>query len=336
MKRKPSGVCQCAPTVGESPSTPITIDSRPASEIVRRKNGSVSIRPVRGSTTSVSWCSHPAWFSSEPWWWSIVKRTVPVSRAAAPRYTPDLPQYEPISNSAPTVPPASPASCSASPSSSGMKPFAARATFSSMSVSTRLEDRRLAVTAEDVGHRVHGLADGCVRTRRVEQRGHHVDLGVGGIGAQPGGGPVDGLRVAVGLHRREPLELLLLALPTDLEDVRRRLVVALQEAGDADHRVAAVVELALEVVGGLRDLALIPALLDRDERALEHRAASERVDVGEDRLGLALHLVGELLHEPRAAQRVGHVGHAGLVRDHLLGAQCEAGGLVGGEGERLV
>ena len=72
-------------TVGESPTTATTTSSSPACSIVRRKNGSVSMRPVRGSTTSVSWCSHPAWFSSEPRWWSIVNSTVPPARAAAPR-----------------------------------------------------------------------------------------------------------------------------------------------------------------------------------------------------------------------------------------------------------
>ena len=39
---------------------------------VRRKNGSVSISPSSGSTSVGSWCSQPAWFSSEPRWWSTV------------------------------------------------------------------------------------------------------------------------------------------------------------------------------------------------------------------------------------------------------------------------
>ena len=55
-------------TVGESPISPMTVPSRPASWIVRRKVGSVSILPVEGSTRSGSWCSHPAWFSSLPRW----------------------------------------------------------------------------------------------------------------------------------------------------------------------------------------------------------------------------------------------------------------------------
>ena len=55
-------------TSGERPTTATTECSRSASWIAARKNGSVSISPVRGSTTSRSWCSHPAWFSSEPRW----------------------------------------------------------------------------------------------------------------------------------------------------------------------------------------------------------------------------------------------------------------------------
>ena len=47
--------------------------------------GGCRCRPSAGSTRSASWCSHPAWFSSEPWWWSTLKSTAPVASAAAPR-----------------------------------------------------------------------------------------------------------------------------------------------------------------------------------------------------------------------------------------------------------
>ncbi len=85
MKQKASGVVQWEATVGESPTTPTTEASRSASIMVRRQWGRVSIRPVSGSTSEWSWCSHPAWFSSEPWWWSRLNRQAPVSSAAAPR-----------------------------------------------------------------------------------------------------------------------------------------------------------------------------------------------------------------------------------------------------------
>ena len=92
MKRNDSSVCQCVATVAESPTTAMTTSSRPASSTARLKTGSVSMRPVRESTSEGSWCSHPDWFSSEPRWWSMVKSTDPLVRAAAPRYTADLPQ----------------------------------------------------------------------------------------------------------------------------------------------------------------------------------------------------------------------------------------------------
>ena len=101
MKRNASGVAHADATVGESPTTAITVPSRPASWIVLRKNGSVSILPTAGSTRSGSCHSQPGWFSSEPRWWSTVNSTRPSDRAAAPRYTDDLPQYVPTSSSGP-------------------------------------------------------------------------------------------------------------------------------------------------------------------------------------------------------------------------------------------
>ena len=92
MKRNASGVAQSAATVGESPTTATTVPSRPASWIVVRKNGSVSILPTAGSTRSGSCHSQPGWFSSDPRWWSTVNSTRAEPRAAAPRYTADLPQ----------------------------------------------------------------------------------------------------------------------------------------------------------------------------------------------------------------------------------------------------
>ncbi len=56
--------------------------------------------------------------------------------------------------------------------------------------------------------------------------------------------------------------------------------------------------------------------------ACDHPA--ELVDLGEVLIAAALHLVGERLDEVGAAERVGGGGDAGLVRDHLLGAQRDA------------
>ncbi len=141
--------------------------------------------------------------------------------------------------------------------------------------------------------------------------------------------------VAIALHPGEALQLGLLHLGPDAQDLGL-LVAALGGHVHADEEMAAVVELALELVGGLRDLALEPTRLDGAEHAFEERAVAEPVEVVEHGLGLALHLVGELLDEPRAAERVGHVRDAGLVGDDLLGPQRQAGRVVGREREHLV
>ena len=77
MNTSAAGVDQCRATSGDRPTTATTWSSSPASWIVARKNGSVSINPVRSSTTVGSCHSHPAWFSSEPRWWSTANTIVP-------------------------------------------------------------------------------------------------------------------------------------------------------------------------------------------------------------------------------------------------------------------
>ena len=85
MNSSDSGVRQCAETVVDLPTTATTWSSSPARASVRRNVGSVSISPDSPSTSVGSWCSQPAWFSSDPRWWSTVKTVPPTSRAAAPR-----------------------------------------------------------------------------------------------------------------------------------------------------------------------------------------------------------------------------------------------------------
>src|SRR5207237_6389166 len=104
---------------------------------------------------------------------------------------------------------------------------------------------------------------------------------------------------------------------------------------DADDEMAPGVQLSLELVGGIGDLALEPSLLDGNERTLEHRTAAETVEVPENVLGLALHLIGERLDVPRPTEWIGDGRHPRLVRQHLLRAQRQSRGLVAREGERL-
>ena len=68
MNSMPSGIRHSLATSAERPTTAMTWASSPAPARVARKRGSVSSRPVRSSTSVVSWYSQPGWFSSDPWW----------------------------------------------------------------------------------------------------------------------------------------------------------------------------------------------------------------------------------------------------------------------------
>ena len=58
--------------------------------------------------------------------------------------------------------------------------------------------------------------------------------------------------------------------------------------------------------------------------------------MGEHVGGTALHLVGHPLHVVRTAQRISHVGHTGLVGNHLLGTQRNTGRPLAGKCEGLI
>ena len=134
-------------------------------------------------------------------------------------------------------------------------------------------------------------------SHRVDERRHQVALGVGGVGPHLFEHASDGIAVTVGPHGLQPLDLLLLLLVCDLEDVEIVVVVALGEPVDADDDASAAVDLALELVGGVGDRALEPAVVDAFVDALQHRAVAELVEVGEHRLGRRFDLVGERLDD---------------------------------------
>ena len=90
------------------------------------------------------------------------------------------------------------------------------------------------------------------------------------------------------------------------------------------------VDLGLQLVARVRDLALREVLLD----GLDHPA--ELVDPAEVVVRELLEAVGERLDEVRAAERVDRVRDARLVRDDLLRAQRDLDGLLGRQRERLV
>ena len=91
-----------------------------------------------------------------------------------------------------------------------------------------------------------------------------------------------------------------------------------------------LLDLLLPAERRLLDLALHEALLDGGD------GAAELVDTRDQLLAPVLELVGERLEEECATERIGRVGRARLVHQHLLRAQRERGGVLGREGERLV
>ena len=136
MNTRPSGVAQCAATVGELADhrdhdvlEPGLLD-RAAEERAACPCGRCGDR--RGARRGAP---SPAWFSSEPRWWSTVNSTRPAPRARRRRGRSPTSRSTSRSRAAGrAAPPRGPPSCSARPSSSGMKPTAARAASSSRSV----------------------------------------------------------------------------------------------------------------------------------------------------------------------------------------------------------
>ena len=159
-------------------------------------------------------------------------------------------------------------------------------------------------------------------------------------------------------QRPDLLDLDLVRDPQDLEVVGHRVLVAV----DSDDPLVALLQSGLVLEGRLGDLRHEPAVLDPAQQPAGHRPLrglglagrrahllGQRLGVGvgerraahgqdlvEDLVGLGLDPVGELLDVPAAAQRVGDVDHAGLLHDHLLGAQGDLGGLFRRQRERLV
>ena len=121
----------------------------------------------------------------------------------------------------------------------------------------------------------------------------------------------------------------------DVEDVER-IAVGLGEAVHPYDDPLAGVDLLLQLICRVGDLALEPPVLDGRVDTFEDRAPTEVVEMSEHLLGPLLHLVGESLDEPRATQRVGHERNTRLVGDHLLRAQGDARRTLGRQREHLV
>ena len=211
---------------------------------------------------------------------------------------------------------------SATPSSSritSQPSTSLRTTFSAMRIgypAPRAENGSelgvLGVRAEDRLHCRDELAFGDAHPGRLDQPRHQVLPRFGGS-TNRGQCGVDLALVALGLGPVEPRALTLLGRRVGAVDVELGLALEL-ELVHPDHDPLLRVDLALIREGGVGDLPLGEAVLDR----FDHPA--ELVDAVEVLIGSRLHLVGEPLDEVGAAERVGRVGDPGFVRDHLLGA----------------
>src|SRR3954464_13882511 len=145
-----------------------------------------------------------------------------------------------------------------------------------------LEDRRLGVGAEDRLECLDDLPLAGVYARAVEEVRHEIVVVAGGGFLEGGQLALDGGAVAAGADGLHAVDLLALQPRVDAEDLDLA-VAALGVRVHADELARAVVVLLLELEGGVGDLALREAALDR----LDH--AAELVDLGEVRVRELLH-----------------------------------------------
>src|SRR5919106_2374864 len=138
------------------------------------------------------------------------------------------------------------------------------------------EHRRLRVRAEDLLEGLDYLPFTGVYASAGQQVRHQVALLVRGGSLELGQRPFDGLALAPGAHGLHAADLLALELGIDAQDLELG-VAALAVAVDADHDPLTAVDLALEVVGRVGDLALRETALDRLHHAAELVDAPEVV-----------------------------------------------------------
>lgn len=148
--------------------------------------------------------------------------------------------------------------------------------------------------------------------QRAQQGAHLLGIAPGAPSRQP--------RALLGFDCRVHLELCDAGVGSVVRDKRI----------DADDQALLGFHLALVAIGGLGDLGLHPATFD-----CFHRAA-HCVNLFNQRAGALLDFVGEVFDGVGPAERIYSIGDAALVSDDLLRAQRSAGGLGGGQLERLV
>src|SRR2546422_2703339 len=162
------------------------------------------------------------------------------------------------------------------------------------------------------------LADGAVGPERFAHRREEIRLPAGSV-ANGVERPRSRVGVPLGPDPGRPLELASLRLRVDPMQLDL-LDLFFGEAVDADDRALAALDLLLPLEGGLLDLVLHEAPLDRLDGAAELVHALDQLP------GASLELVRQRLDEVRAAERIGRVDRAPLGRENLLRAQRELRG----------
>src|SRR6202171_2211300 len=194
------------------------------------------------------------------------------------------------------------------------------------SAAAELEDNRRLVDTEDLPQRVADLPEGHLRPDGAEDERDEVGAAAGSpvqdLERARRGLCVPGAPEAIqalghrGADRRIDLE----------EAARRRLVH--DELVDAHDDARFRLETLLVAVCGLLDLAL--------HEANGADGAAEAVDLGDVGFGLLFDPAGHGFHRVGTSQRVRGVGDAGLVTEHLLGAERDTHGGLGRQRQGFV
>src|SRR3990170_8797377 len=192
----------------------------------------------------------------------------------------------------------------------------------------RSDHDRLALLPEDAAQHVADLAEGDVALHALDEHGHQVGFRPGRL-VQPLQHLLRPAAVPLGADALQALHLALDDLLAHTQDLRPRLLVV-GELVHADDGPLPPVDLHLDAVGVLLDLALLEPQLDRPQRP------AHRVDLRDILERLLLNAIGQALDVVRPGQRVDHVRHAALVGDDLLRPQGDLDRLLGGQGQRLV
>src|ERR1022692_429770 len=199
----------------------------------------------------------------------------------------------------------------------------------------RSERRGLEVAAPLVSQRAADLAERRLRAGRVEHRRDHVRARARGRQHGRDGG-IDSSLITAGPAHGKLAYLITFHVMADPQDLHR-LLDGLGVAVHADDPLLALLQLLLVGEGRLGGLRHEPAVLDAAQDAAGHRAVrAHPADLGEGFLGRGLQPVGQRLDVPGTAQRIRDAGDAGLLHDHLLGAQRDLRGLLAGQREYLV